>query len=92
MDGQIEEAVSKRRIMQLIDIQNTANREQSKQYLGKTIEILCEDFDDKKQMYIGRDTYGRMAYFKSLNNRIGEFVQVKITKTGGMSLLGEICE
>jgi len=90
MDGQIDEQISKDRIMRLIDLQNNTNREQSKEYLNKTVEILCEDFDEKKKMYLGRDTYGRMAYFKSDKNLIGEFVNVKITKTGGISLLGEI--
>ncbi len=90
MDGQVDEETSKRRIMELIDLQNSINREQSKAYLNKTVEILCEGYDDKKRAYLGRDTYGRMAYFTSATNIIGQFVNVKITKTGGISLIGEI--
>ncbi len=90
MDGQIDENVAKDRIMRLIDLQNANNREQSKTYQSKTVEILCEGFDDKKGMYLGRDTYGRMAYFKSEKNIVGQFVEVKITKTGGISLMGEL--
>lgn len=90
MDGQIDEDVSKDRIMRLIDIQNSINREYSKDYLGKSVEILCEGYDSKKNMYLGRDIYGRMAYFKSEKDLVGEFVNVKITKTGGISLLGQI--
>ncbi len=90
MPNQIDEEVSKVRIMKLIDLQNSINREQSKEYLNKTVEILCEGFDEKKQMYLGRDTYGRMAYFSSSKNQIGNFVNVKITKTGGISLIGEM--
>jgi len=89
MDGQIPEEVSTKRIMELIAVQNEINREESEKYIGKTVEILCEDFDDKKNMYLGRDEYGKMAYFKSDKNEIGNFIQVKIVKTGGMSLLGE---
>lgn len=89
MDGQIPEEVSKRRIMKLVDLQNSINREQSKSYVGKEIEILCEGFDDKKKKFLGRDTYGRMAYFDG-NDLIGKFVNVKITKAGGISLLGEL--
>ena len=89
-DGQIPEEVSKPRIMKLIDLQNNINREQSKEYLNKIVEILCEDFDEKKKMYLGRDTYGRMAYFSSTTDVIGQFVNVRITKTGGISLIGEI--
>jgi tRNA A37 methylthiotransferase MiaB len=43
-------------------------------------------------MYLGRDEYGRMAYFKSDSSKIGQFVMVKITKTGGISLMGELVE
>jgi len=92
MDNQIDEEVSKRRIMQLIDLQNATNRSQSELYLGKTIEILCEGYDEKKNMYLGRDTHGRMAYFKSQTNLIGEFVMVTITATGGMSLMGDLTD
>lgn len=91
MDGQIDEETSKKRITQLISLQNSANRSQSKKYVGKTVEILCEGYDKKKNKYLGRDEYGRMAYFDSEENIIGEFVSVKILKAGGISLIGELC-
>lgn len=90
MDGQIPEEISKARIIKLINAQNAKNRETSKEYKGKTIEILCEGYDEKKKMYLGRDEYGRMAYFCGNDSLIGQFVNVKITKTGGISLIGEI--
>lgn len=90
MDGQIPEAVSQNRIMRLIDIQNEINRSQSDKYVGKVVEVLCEDFDKKKNCYMGRDEFGKMAYFTSDKDVIGEFVSVLITKTGGMSLMGEL--
>lgn len=90
MDGQIDEETSKKRIMKLIELQNAENRRQSKEYLGKTIEILCEGYDKKKKKYLGRDERGRMAYFNGDESVLGNFVNVKITATGGMSLLGEI--
>ena len=89
MAGQIPEEVSKARIMELIDLQNGINRAQSKSYLGKETEILCEGFDEKKNKFLGRDTYGRMAYFDG-KDLIGKFVNVKITKAGGISLYGEL--
>lgn len=92
MDGQVPEEVSKKRIMKLIDYQNEFNRSESEKYLDKVIVILCEGYDDKRNKYLGRDTYGRMAYFDSKANLIGKFVKVKITKTGGISLLGELVE
>ena len=89
MDDQIAPEVSKERIMCLIELVNAQTRTQSQEYVGKTIEVLCEDYDDKKEMFLGRDTYGRMGYFKSDKNVIGEFVKIKVTKANGISLIGE---
>ena len=86
----IDEEVSKVRIMKLIDLQNSINRKQSETYNGKVVEILCEGYDEKKNKYFGRDTHGRMAYFDGEERNIGEFIKVKIHKTGGISLMGEI--
>ena len=89
MEGQIEESVSKERIMRLIALQNDINRKQSLQYIGKTVEVLCEGYDDKKYMYLGRDTYGRMVYFNGESGDVGNFINVKVEKTGGISLVGQ---
>lgn len=92
MDGQIDPETQKDRIMRLIDVQNDLNRKESLTYVGKTVEILVEDFDEKKNSYLGRDERGKMAYFSYDKNLIGKFVNVKITSSGGMSLMGEIIE
>ena len=92
MDGQIDPETQKDRIMRLIDVQNELNRKESLTYVGKTVEILVEDFDEKKNSYMGRDERGKMAYFSCDENVIGKFVNVKITSAGGMSLMGEIIE
>lgn len=90
MEGQIPEEVSKERIMRLVDLVNTQTREQSAKYVGKTVEILCEDYDKKRGLYLGRDEYGRMAYFKNDQSVIGEFLNVNVTAANGVSLTGEI--
>ncbi len=88
MPNQIPEEVSKRRIMELVELVNGLTRTQSQQYVGKKIEILCEDFDEKKKTYLGRDEYGRMAYFESDKNEKGNFVNVNIESANGISLVG----
>lgn len=90
MDKQISEEVSKKRIMELIALVNGLTREQSAKYVGKTVEILCEGYDEKKCAYLGRDEYGRMAYFNSDKNLVGEFVNVKIASANGISLAGTV--
>lgn len=89
MEGQIPPEVSKRRIIKMVDEQNARTAEISKGYEGKTIEILCEDYDEKKGMWLGRDVYGRMGYFKSDENEKGNFVNIKVESANGISLYGE---
>ena len=90
LDDQVPPEVKKDRIMRLVDIQNERNRADSLKYVGKRIEILVEDYDKKKNAYMGRDERGRMAYFEFSQNLVGKFVVVEITSTGGMSLLGKV--
>ena len=90
MEGQIPDEVKKERIMRLVELVNAQTREKSAAYAGKTVEILCEDYDEKKGLYLGRDEYGRMGYFTSEAERVGEFVKLKIDETSGVSLFGTI--
>ncbi|MCD8040400.1 MAG: tRNA (N6-isopentenyl adenosine(37)-C2)-methylthiotransferase MiaB [Clostridia bacterium] len=90
MENQVPEEVSKARIMELIELVNSLTRVQSAGYVGKTCEVLCEGYDDKKDMFLGRDEYGRMGYFKCENNPIGQFVNIKVTEANGISLYGKI--
>ena len=92
MDNQIPEAVQKERIMRLVELVNSLTRKKSEKYIGKKVEILCEDYDKKKGLYLGRDEFGRMGYFQSETDKIGAFVTLKITKANGISLYGEIVE
>ena len=89
MDGQVDENTATKRIMKLLEFQNNFNKEQSLKYVGKTIEILCEGYDEKKDKYLGRDEYGRMAYFSGNESDLGQFINVKILSSGGISLYGE---
>lgn len=90
MDGQIPEEVSKKRIMELVDLVNEQTRAHSQKFVGKTTEILCEGVDEKKGLYLGRNEYGRMAYFASEKDVVGQFLDVKVESANGVSLYGEI--
>ena len=90
MPNQVPEEVSKARIMELVELINSQTRALSQTYIGKTVEILCEDYDSKRGMYMGRDEYGRMGYFASQKNLIGQFVNVRIEHVNGVSLTGEV--
>ena len=90
MEGRIPEEVSKERIMRLVDAVNENTRLKSLEYVGKVTEILCEDYDEKKGLYLGRNESGRMGYFASDKNVIGEFVNLNVERANGISLFGTL--
>lgn len=90
MDCQIPEEVSKKRIMQLVDLVNEQTRSHSQKFVGNTTEILCEGIDERKGLYLGRNEYGRMAYFTSQTDVVGQFLNVKVESANGVSLYGEV--
>ncbi len=89
MPDQIPEEVSKRRIMELVDLVNAQTREHSARFVGEITEILCEDYDAKRGLYLGRNEYGRMGYFASDTDERGNFVNIKVTQANGVSLYGD---
>ena len=90
MEGRIPEEVSKDRIMRLVDAVNENTRLKSLEYVGKVTEILCEDYDEKKGLYLGRNEAGRMGYFASEKNVVGEFVDLRVERANGISLFGTL--
>ena len=90
MEGRNPEEVTKERIMRLVDAVNENTRLKSLEYVGKVTEILCEDYDEKKGLYLGRNESGRMGYFASEQNVIGEFVNLKVDHANGISLFGTL--
>ena len=63
-------------------------------YVGKSYDVLCEGFDEEKDMYVGRayfqapDIDGR-TYFTAENGAVrGEFVRVKIDRFDVYDLFG----
>lgn len=90
MENQIPEDVQKDRIMRLVELVNSLTRKKSEKYVGKSVEILCEGFDEKKGLYLGRDEFGRMGYFQSGTSCVGKFITLKITRANGISLYGDV--
>ena len=92
MEGRISAEVAKARITRLVACVNENTRRKSEKYVGREIEVLCEDYDEKRGLYLGREPLGRMGYFASDTNCIGEFVRMKVTRANGVSLYGDKIE
>ncbi|NLZ25840.1 MAG: tRNA (N6-isopentenyl adenosine(37)-C2)-methylthiotransferase MiaB [Clostridiales bacterium] len=85
--------LKKKRIMELIKLQNSITKGISKEYEGGIYEILVEDVSPKYEGNVcGRTDCGRLVTFPGTKDMIGSFVRVKITKSKSASLFGEIVD
>lgn len=90
---QVDENVKKRRIVQLVDLQNDIVKQESEKLIGKSFRVLCEDVYPKKDGYCcGRTDSGRLVNFECPQNKIGTFCNVKITSTRASALIGKLEE
>ena len=88
---QISPAIKKERITTLVAEQNRITKEISDTYTGNVYEILVEDIAPKHEGSVcGRTESGRLVTFKGSSDLIGQFVNVKITRSQSASLFGEI--
>ncbi|MBR7162853.1 MAG: tRNA (N6-isopentenyl adenosine(37)-C2)-methylthiotransferase MiaB, partial [Clostridia bacterium] len=86
---QIPYEIKKRRIGELIKLQNTITKELSAEYIGGVYEVLVEDIAPKhSNMVCGRTESGRLVTFDGTKEDIGQFVNVKITESRSASLFG----
>lgn len=88
---QIPYEVKRRRIGELIRLQNSVTKELSEDYIGGTYEVLAEDVSPKHEnMLCGRTESGRLVTFEGERSLIGSFLGIKITEARSASLFGHI--
>lgn len=88
---QIDESIKKRRIVELVELQNKIIQEESKKLIGQTFSVLCEDVYPKEPGYCcGRTDSGRLVNFECPNCMIGSFCNVKIYNVRASALIGKL--
>jgi len=92
MQDQVPEEIKTERIQRLINLQHSISKESNQKDVGKTFEILVEDKGKYENQYIGRTPYNKIVVVKSEENLIGKFVNVKIHKLSGSTLVGKILD
>jgi tRNA-2-methylthio-N6-dimethylallyladenosine synthase len=80
----------KRRLIEIQSLQKKIQLELNKSIIGQVLKVLCTG-KSKKDPYIysGRNEGYQVVNFKSKNNVIGCFIDVRITSCGSYSLHGE---
>ena len=95
LDGQVLAKVKTARWRKLYSTQKAVVKENLKQFVGKTIKVLAEGFDQDGLIYYGRayfnapDIDGKVYFFSADEVEYGSYLDVKIIKATGYDLYGE---
>lgn len=89
----VPEAVKKRRLEEIIKLQNQHSRESYQNDIGKEFEVLIEgDSKRSDKDWSGRNSQNKMVVFPKVNRNLqkGDYVRVKINDATSATLLGEM--
>ena len=83
----------KRRLREIIDLQQKHSLQRNQQHLGKIEEVLIEGNSKKSDAHwMGRNTQNTVVVFPKEHYKVGEFVRVKIKECTSATLIGEAVE
>lgn len=91
MDGQIELAVKKQRLKQLMDVQNKNALARNKELVGEVLEVMVEgESENNSQTLSGRTRGNKIVIFDQTDNILkpGDVASVKIEKAQTWILKG----
>ena len=90
-DKFLDEATKKERLARLNDKNKEACLKSNQKALGKTYEVLVEDYEEKNGKIIlkSKSRNNKYVHFEGEKDLIGKFIKVKITKASVWHLEGE---
>lgn len=89
----VPDDVKKRRLEEIIKLQNQHSRESYKKDIGKEFEVLIEgDSKRSNQHWTGRNSQNKVVVFPKNSRELkkGDYVRVKINEATSATLLGEM--
>ncbi|UOB18695.1 tRNA (N6-isopentenyl adenosine(37)-C2)-methylthiotransferase MiaB [Abyssalbus ytuae] len=90
MKDDVPQEVKKRRLTEIINLQQQHGLYRTRQHLGKIEEVLIEGNSKKSNRHwMGRNTQNTVVVFPKENYKVGDFVNVKITDCTAATLIGE---
>jgi tRNA-2-methylthio-N6-dimethylallyladenosine synthase len=89
----IPEEIKKKRLQEIVEIQNRLSLQSNKKDVGKTFKVLIEgDSRRSEKNWTGRNSQNKVIVFPKENYELkkGDYVTVKVTDCTQATLLGEI--
>ena len=92
MPDEIDKKVKTARMNRLLSVQTEISHRINDKYLGKTERVLVDAAEERdgKTVYTARNSANKLVHFTGGEAKIGEFVNVKIIRTGAFDLFAEI--
>lgn len=86
----VPEEVKKRRLQEIVDLQQKISETRTKRFVGEIVEVLIEKASKKSdQEWSGKNSENMVTVFPKENYKVGEFVLVKIKDCTGATLKGD---
>lgn len=93
MEDDIPEATKKRRLNEIIALQQKHSLMRTQAHVGKVEEVLIEKPSKRSDAHwSGRNTQNTVVVFPKGNYKVGDFVNVRITDCTSATLIGEALE
>jgi tRNA-2-methylthio-N6-dimethylallyladenosine synthase len=87
--------IKKRRLDEIVKLQNRLSQESNKKDIGKTFKVLIEGHSKKSENdWAGRSSQNKKVVFPKGNYQLrkGNYVDVRIESATGATLIGQICK
>ncbi|MDX1761512.1 MAG: tRNA (N6-isopentenyl adenosine(37)-C2)-methylthiotransferase MiaB [Christiangramia sp.] len=92
-EDDVPEKVKKRRLQEIVDLQQKHSKLRTERFLGQTVEVLIEKESKKSSAHwSGRNSQNTVVVFDKENYKVGDFVNVKIIDCTSATLIGEPVE
>ena len=89
MEDDVPLEIKKRRLSEIINLQQQHGLYRMQQFIGKTVEVLIEGNSKKSDAHwMGRNSQNAVAVFPKGNEKIGDLVMVKIEDCTSATLIG----
>ncbi|HBI02204.1 MAG TPA: tRNA (N6-isopentenyl adenosine(37)-C2)-methylthiotransferase MiaB, partial [Flavobacterium sp.] len=90
MEDDVPEEIKKRRLNEIIDLQQKLGLERTKRFIGQEVEVLIEKESKRStEHWSGRNSQNTVVVFPKENYKVGDFVMVKINDCTAATLIGE---
>jgi len=93
LEDNVDEKIKKRRLQEIVDLQQKHSLIRTKEFLNKKVEVLIDKQSKKSDKYwAGRTEHNKVVVFPKENYKIGDFVNVLTEQCTSATLIGKAIE